>query len=64
MGKSSDRKNLAKIRKKIAYLYPNKDTDKIILKLKSTMDYYRKNNIVRAKRKKYNSKISLTNKHL
>jgi|TARA_B100001964_G_C14234330_1_gene601667 sucrose phosphorylase len=62
MGKSSDRKNLAKIRKKIAYLYPNKDTDKIILKLKSTMDYYRKNNIVRAKRKKYNSKISLTNK--
>jgi len=62
MAKTNDRTNLSSIRKRIVYLYPKKDSEKIFLKLKYIMDCYRNNKFIVAKKKKYNDKISLTNK--
>lgn len=62
MGKSNQENILLNIRKKIKYLYPKKGNEKIFIKLKSIMDYYKNNKIIGSKRKKYNNKILLTNK--
>ncbi|MCH8004127.1 MAG: sugar phosphorylase [Nanoarchaeota archaeon] len=62
MKKSNQKEIILNIHKKIKYLYPEKDTDEILHKLKSIMDNYDNNKIIVAKRKRYDDKISLTNK--
>jgi len=62
MKKSNQKEILLNIHKKIKYLYPKKDSEKIFLKLKYIMDCYRNNKIIFEKRKKYNNKIYITEK--